>query len=321
MSQSASQTPAKILHMSEAQAIACGINGPDVRAVRRETIRRRSSLSYEEFTREYRDPRIPVIITDAIKDWQAVSKWSPEYFQQHYYSTKVTVEGRYSTRDQPQRCLGEMIDAILKSSPSAPAPYLRNQNLIDLHPELRADMLPIPIYAFPNWLDGPFSRKLDSRFHRGEPELQISGAGAAFPSMHYDYGLIHSFLAQIYGQKRVQVLSPSQSQCIYPLTGENHHGSSIPDIDHVDLDRFPLFAHASLEIADLEPGDTLFVPAGWWHTTRSWSTSITASFNFANACNWSDIIKECGHLVPFFPKLRFQTYLILLKVFRLALGR
>ncbi|MGA7870689.1 MAG: cupin-like domain-containing protein [Candidatus Binatus sp.] len=319
MSQSTGHIPASIQRGLKAAASAYD-TAVDAKGSGAVAISRRSDLSYDEFVREYRDPRVPVILTDAISEWPALSKWSPEFFKRYYSSTQVTIDGRYGNTEQGRHSLGDMIDAILRSTMSSPAPYLKNQNLIDVHPELRADMSPLPIYAFPNWLDGPFSGKLYDRFHRGEPELHIGGPGAVFPSMHHDYGLIHTFISQIYGQKKVKALSPAQSQFVYPKLGENHHGSRIPDIDHVDLEQFPLFAKAVLMTADLQPGDTLFVPAGWWHTTRMASVSITASFNFANASNWSDLSRECGYLVPIFPKLRFQTYLLFLRLFRSVLG-
>jgi ribosomal protein L16 Arg81 hydroxylase len=47
----------------------------------------------------------------------------------------------------------------------------------------------------------------------------------------------------------------------------------------VDTDRYPLFARACLMDVVLEPGDALFLPAGWWHWVRSLSTSISATFS------------------------------------------
>jgi hypothetical protein len=288
---------------------------------REQSVDRRSGLTFEEFVREYREPRRPVILTDAIRDWPALKKWYPEFFKEHYGSTLVTVDGRYGAGKQQPQSLHMLIDRILGSSHTAPGPYLKNLNLVDHHPELRADISPIPRYAFPNWLMGPLSGKLDSRFHRGEAEIHIGGQGAAFPSMHYDYGHIHSFLSQIYGRKLIKAISPAQTRFVYPQTGENHHGSRIPDIDNVDYEQFPLFAHAVLLVGELEPGDSFFMPAGWWHTTRMSSVSITTSYNFANASNWTDLSRECGFMVPLFPRLRFQTYLLLLRLFRSVLGR
>ena len=41
--------------------------------------------------------------------------------------------------------------------------------------------------------------------------------------------------------------------------------SRVVDIDNSDLDQFPLFAHAQKHVAELIPGDILFIPALWFH--------------------------------------------------------
>jgi hypothetical protein len=61
---------------------------------------------------------------------------------------------------------------------------------------------------------------------------------------------------------------------------------------HPDLDRFPLFAQAQGIRFKLSPGETLFVPAGWWHTARIVTTSITVSINGANAPNWKSFTRD-----------------------------
>src|ERR1700739_4192245 len=62
---------------------------------------RRSQLTFEQFVHEYRDPGNPVILTDAISDWPALRKWSPEFFKEHYGATLVAVDGRYGMGKQP----------------------------------------------------------------------------------------------------------------------------------------------------------------------------------------------------------------------------
>jgi hypothetical protein len=36
----------------------------------------------------------------------------------------------------------------------------------------------------------------------------------------------------------------------------------------------------------------LFVPAGWWHTARILTTSITVSINGVNAPNWRAFVQD-----------------------------
>lgn len=57
--------------------------------------------------------------------------------------------------------------------------------------------------------------------------------------------------------------------------------SSLVDVDAPDLDRFPRFAaaQAAAEVAELEPGDALYMPSLWWHAVRS-EDEVGAMVNF-----------------------------------------
>lgn len=52
-----------------------------------------------------------------------------------------------------------------------------------------------------------------------------------------------------------------------------------------DLERFPLFDQADGVRFELHAGETLFVPAGWWHTVRILNPSVTVSVNGLNRAN------------------------------------
>ena len=123
-------------------------------------------------------------------------------------------------------------------------------------------------------------------------EAYIGGGGARFPILHFDNLHTHAFLMQLYGTKEYLAFRPQQSRFLYPLTGIEANKSGIPDLENVDLSRFPLYAQAEGERFELHPGETLFVPAGWWHTARILSTSITVSINGVSAANWSDFRRD-----------------------------
>ncbi|MGI2902867.1 cupin-like domain-containing protein [Tolypothrix sp. VBCCA 56010] len=54
-------------------------------------VERRSNLSYEEFVREYASVGKPVIITDAMKNWKASTKWTVDFFRSQYGSVKKNI--------------------------------------------------------------------------------------------------------------------------------------------------------------------------------------------------------------------------------------
>jgi hypothetical protein len=44
-------------------------------------IERRDRLSYEEFAESYLYALKPVIVTDALCQWKALGRWTPEFFK------------------------------------------------------------------------------------------------------------------------------------------------------------------------------------------------------------------------------------------------
>jgi histone arginine demethylase JMJD6 len=234
-------------------------------------------LSRRDFARRYLAPSPrPVILTDALSNWGALGKWTPDYFGEHYGDVEVTIDGRTMS-------VRELAAEIRVSSPEHPAPYLRNSLLSRWPAPLRDDVTPLPRCTEPNWLD---SRLFPSRESLKYFELYIGGRGAAFPVLHYDGLHTHAFIMEIYGEKEFWVYPPEQTAFVYPRPGPESNKSQIDDIEHPDLERFPLFAQAKGTRFRLKAGETLFVPAGWWHTTRVLTAAISVSVNSADAANW-----------------------------------
>jgi len=89
---------------------------------------------------------------------------------------------------------------------------------------------------------------------------------------HFDES--HNVACVVAGRRRFTLLPPEQIANLYigPL-GFAPTGTpiSLVDFREPDFDRFPLFRQA-LEhafVAELEPGDAIFIPALWWHHVES----------------------------------------------------
>jgi hypothetical protein len=59
-----------------------------------------------------------------------------------------------------------------------------------------------------------------------------------------------------------------------------------------DLERFPLWKNATPVSFVVGPGETLFIPNGWWHTARSITPTISVALDVLNASNWGRFIHE-----------------------------
>ena len=252
----------------------------------RPDIEHRSNLAYEEFAEKYLYPHKPVVITDALRSWRALSRWSPQFFKEEFGDMKFTIDA--GNKGTLEFTMDSFIDRVLASDESNPAPYFRNRVFQQTFPSLMGDVEPLPKYIFPNWMSEHFLfKQVQGKLNRGGMmEIYIGGKGGAFPYLHYDGMATHAFLLQIYGQKRFILFDPNQEKYLYPSKDRPNH-TQIANIDRPDLEKFPLFAKAKPISFVLEPGEMLFIPYRWWHTTKMLSPSISLSVNVLNASNWA----------------------------------
>lgn len=254
-----------------------------------QSIERRANLPYDEFVAEYFKPRRPVIITDAVKQWKALT-WTPQMFRERFGDRVVTIEDKdYMIRD--------LIDAIESSTPQTPAPYLRSAILRKTFPELFTDIEPVHPYMANNWLrllrpfvPGSFNVLMNDL---AGPDLFIGAPGAKLRNLHQDVFNVESFITQFYGSKEFVFFSPDNTPYLYPQGGESRFRSQIRDpFEPADLTKYPLYAKAKRQRCTLEPGETLYVPCFWWHSSRVMTTSINGVFSVVNDRNWSDFVDD-----------------------------
>lgn len=250
-----------------------------------------AEIGQSRYIHDYVMPLKPVIITGAFDHWPARQTWSLDFFKKNFGELPLNIDGRQLT-------MATLIDEVNASTPAKPAPYLRNHLLSALPAPLQADVYPMPDCTLPNWLDHP---ALNIRNSFSSRELYIGGAGAKFPGMHYDWLHINAYLMQLQGVKEYVAFAPDQTPLMYRRNQLNNENSSaVDDVINPDLNRFPLFAEAKGLRFKLHPSETLFVPAGWWHTALILTPSITVSVNGANAANWAQFRADFEriHMAP-----------------------
>jgi cupin-like protein len=274
-------------------------------------VERRHRPTYAEFERDFLNPHRPVVISGALGDWKA-SHWTPEYFRDEFPDKRLNVDGS-------DYRMADFIKLVLNSTNEKPAPYFRNVLIDNFLPELIPAIRPLPEYFSPNWLEGPLSQPLRSRLHNGSAELYIGGAGGKFPFLHFDSWHTHAFLCQLAGRKEFTAYAPDQAQYLY-VKPDRYNQSSVTDLENPDYEKFPLFARAQAMRFYLDPGEILFVPAGWWHTARILSPSVTVSVNRANASNWSELTRDMCSRAPLPARPVAAVYLTGMRLFRTIYG-
>jgi hypothetical protein len=97
------------------------------------------------------------------------------------------------------------------------------------------------------------------------------------------------------GRRRFILFPPEQFKNLY-LGPVDHTPAGRPvsmvDLAEPDLDRFPRFADAlaNARVAELEPGDAIFVPSLWWHQVEA-----LAPFNILVNYWWRDVPRYLGN--------------------------
>ncbi|HQN56050.1 MAG TPA: cupin-like domain-containing protein [Saprospiraceae bacterium] len=210
-----------------------------------------AGLDRASFIEHFLKPMKPVVFTDLIKDWSALQNWTVENFKSKYGNLKVSVytnkfEGTDKGFREPDKHMlfGDFLDLLVSSEPCDLRLFLFN--IFKYAPELRGD------FDLPDITDG---------FYNDLPSMFFGGKGSKV-AMHYGLDLSHVFLNQIYGKERVVLFSPDQSRFIYQLP---YSVAGNIDINNPDYDRYPALRNAKGEEVVLNPGESLFIPSGYWH--------------------------------------------------------
>ena len=228
-------------------------------------VERRSGLTRETFAHDYLQPMKPVVFTDLTANWPARKRWTIEHFKKEYGHLRVpVVSNNYSKPGKgymtPDRVISfrEFLE-ILESGPNDLRIFL--WNIFRAAPELRQD------FSIPDIADG-FVDELPFMFFGGE---------GSHVALHYDIDMSHVFLNQIHGRKRVVLFPHDQSRNLYqhPFTV-----ASYVDLNQPDYDKYPALARARGYEVMLQPGESLFMPSGYWHyieyTDGGYSISLRA---------------------------------------------
>lgn len=233
------------------------------------TVDRRTGLTREAFAEEYLKPRIPVVFTDLMDVWPAKEKWTIEFFKDVYGGLQVPVfSANYSKPGRGYMTPDRIIPfkeylSFIESGPTDLRMFLFN--IFRHAPELCND------FSIPTIMDG---------FYRDYPFMFFGGQGSKV-ALHYDIDLSHVFLNQFHGRKRVVLFPPERSRQIYqhPFTV-----ASYVDINNPDYDKFPALRQVQGYECIIQPGDTIFMPSGYWHyieyTDGGYSIALRANESY-----------------------------------------
>ena len=246
-------------------------------------VEKRRGVSRDEFVERYVRGCRPVVLQDVAEDWPALRRWSPADLRERFGHLEVEVQVGRNTDPlfeqnkaqlRQRMRVAEFVDLVLAGGAT-------NDHYLTANDEMlrRPEFLPLlqDIGSMPPICDPALLHTAAS--------FWFGPAGTHTPLHHDTLMLFHT---QVVGRKRWRFVSPLQTPLLY-----NRMGVFSPiDLDRPDHARYPLLREATVLATVLEPGDTLFLPLGWWHQVSSLELSM--SFSYTNL----DVPNEFSYVNP-----------------------
>jgi hypothetical protein len=235
------------------------------RASPRRVIERRKKPTAAEFFERYWAHNQPVVFTNATKGWKL---WTPADMKRLVGNVSIEVsDERHASPHYDENfvthrrttTIGSFVDRVLAAGETNDFYMVAQSKTMD-RPEMRVLLERIVIDD--EWFD--------PKHLRGGTSLWLGPKGTVTP-FHHDSTNI--FFSQIHGRKQFYLASPHETRILE--TARGYYAGIDPE--KPDRARWPWWNDVALFKVVLEPGEVLFLPAGWWHHVRSLDVSISLS--------------------------------------------
>jgi Cupin-like domain len=260
-----------------------------------------TTITKEDFLKNYFKPQKPVIIERFVNDWPAMSKWDLDYMSEvagdmivPLYDDRPVRHEEGFNQPHARMKMSDYID-LLKKEPTRYRIFL--WNILKEIPELQKD------FSFPD-----FGLKL----MKGLPMMFFGGQNS-YTFMHYDIDLANIFHFHFHGKKQTILFDQNQTDYLYKIP---HSLIVREDIDFTnpDYEKWPALKKANGFIGNLEHGNVLYIPEGYWHLMRYLTPGFSMSLR-AMARNPKNLgraiynILVMRHFDNFMRKMKGQSWI------------
>ncbi|MDX1326371.1 MAG: cupin-like domain-containing protein [Arenibacter sp.] len=213
------------------------------------------NIRKEEFINNYFKPQIPVVIQHCIEDWPAYKKWDFDYMRKVagdkivplYDDRPVNSKDSFNEPHASMK-MSEYID-LLQKEPTKYRIFL--WNILKEVPALQQD------FKYPDF---------GLRLMKGLPMLFFGGKDS-YTFMHYDIDLANIFHFHFVGKKEVVLFPQTENRYLYKVPHSLITHESI-DFSNPDFKKWPALQYASGFKTELNHGEVLYMPEGYWHYMR-----------------------------------------------------
>lgn len=218
-----------------------------------------------DFNKEYLQKQKPVVIKGLTDNTPAGQKWSIDYFKRtmgdilldiYDNGNKNAAASAYTSGDLKMK-FRDYLEIIEKDEHTDLRIFLCD--LFKYNPELKKD------YPCPEIFKGLLDYKGFMFFGGKDTTVRI----------HYDIDMSNVLHTHFGGRKRVLLFAPEYSKLLYRLPFNTY---SLANFDNPDYKKYPALKYVKGYKFTLEPGDTLFMPSGYWHYMTYLEGSFSVSY-------------------------------------------
>nr|GEZ28781.1 F-box protein At1g78280 [Tanacetum cinerariifolium] len=254
----------------------------------RGNVERKTDISVQDFVQQY-DGQKPVLVSGLADTWLARKTWTPEQLLVKYGSTPFRISQKSAKKLSMK--FEDYVSYMQEQHDEDPL-YIFDDKFGEVAPDLLKD------YSVPHLFPDDYFDVLDSD-QRPPFRWLIIGPERSGASWHVDPALTSAWNTLLCGRKRWALYPPGR----VPLGVTVHVNDEDGDVDIETpsslqwwLDYYPLLADEDKPIECTQlPGETIYVPTGWWHCVLNLETTIAVTQNYVNSKNFEYV---CLDLAP-----------------------
>lgn len=242
-----------------------------------DNIDRRANLSLEDFVSSYEEPNRPVIITDALSKWPALTKWNKEFLVKAAGDSKLAVGPVDMTMDD----YFAYSESVCEERPL----YLFDPQFAEKIPMLSEDYV-VPVY---------FQEDLFSILGKDRPNFRwlIIGPARSGSSFHIDPNSTSAWNAVVRGAKKWVLFPPDVNP---PGVHPSPDGAEVAA--PVSIMEWFMNFYEQTKKGKKKPvecicraGELMFIPNGWWHLVVNLEDSVAITQNYASRSNLLNVLE------------------------------
>ena len=246
---------------------------------KRQPIQRIDDLSPQEFQRQYVSTNTPVVFSAKAAKWTSAN-WTASYLAKvaSNETVRLLAVAPGELKGKPGQGQDVNYQQIAESMDQGGDLYARFSGLLHQRPELIKD------------LDLDWFRTMSG--HGNETWGLFMGGKGTATGLHSS--IAPNLFYQIQGKKRWYIYPAWSAAYFSPEVKGSPYFYSYVDVNNPE--KWPIAEKAPGWIADLEPGDILFVPSFAWHQVHNTTASIAVGYRWMS-------LKQGWHASP------IQTFL------------